>query len=129
VPFRNARAAPPPLQRAAMLAARPLVPRAPARALRCSAPRRSALRLRAPRAITADADASPSLTRSTVSSLAVTRVDELLAAIAGTDSGASATPDDRRRVLSLAAELEAEYAKTGVRAASRHALMRWSGCV
>jgi sulfite reductase beta subunit-like hemoprotein len=61
--------------------------------------------------------------------LAVTRVDELLAAIAGTDSGASATPDDRRRVLSLAAELEAEYAKTGVRAALKHALMRWSGCV
>jgi hypothetical protein len=56
---------------------------------------------------------------STIGVVACQKVDALLAAIRDTDSGASATADDRRRVLALAAELELEYTKTGVRSALR----------
>ena len=121
----------------AMLAARPLAPQRPAAGVRLSAaPRRAAPLLAAtPRASAAKADAPVSYAYSTIGPVAGAKVDELLSAIAGTEAGASATADDRRRVLALAAELELEYAKTGVRAAlppgaalRRHSALRCAQC-
>ena len=111
-----------------MLAACPLAPQRPqARVRLCAAPRRGVLTVRvtAPRATAANADAPVSYSYSTIGPVAASKVDELLSAIAGTEAGASATADDRRRVLALAVELESEYAKTGVRASlPRRAALR-----
>ena len=102
----------------AMLAACPLAPQRPAARVRlASTPRRaSSVRFTAPRASAADVDAPVPYSYSTIGPVAAAKVDELLSAIAGTEAGASATAEDRRRVLALAVELESVYAQTGVRA-------------
>jgi hypothetical protein len=87
----------------------PLRPAAPAAPLRRCAARRAARR--APLTLTR-ASLAPGVSLGVATNA---KVDAILARIAGTDSGADATPETRRAILDLATELEADYALTGVR--------------
>jgi hypothetical protein len=113
----------------------PLCARAALRAhpLRAGAPRRAALAAPAPRrrerhlALRARASGAVNVTPLPglpVSLAASAKVDAILAEIANTDSGASATPEARRKIQSLATELEADFAATGVRCVLRVRIVR-----
>jgi hypothetical protein len=101
--------------------------------LRAAPPRRAAAlathapRRRAARGLALRASAAVNVTvvpGVPISAAASAKVDALLVEIANTDAGASATPEARRRIQSLATELEADFAATGVRCGACVALRR-----